>query len=97
MKDFLSSKKMMKALIIMILFLIIIATGFFIASIFHDNSDNDLQQVQNIYEEIFKGEETQNENIILTAVIEQEETRTFIDPVKQLEHEKREKEWDLEI
>ena len=27
----------------------------------------------------------------------QEETRTFIDPVKQLEHEEREKEWDLEI
>ena len=26
----------------------------------------------------------------------QEETRTFIDPVKQLEHEEREKEWDLE-
>ena len=27
----------------------------------------------------------------------QEETRTFIDPVKQLEHEEREKEWDLEL
>ena len=27
----------------------------------------------------------------------QEETRTFIDPVKHLEHEEREKEWDLEI
>ncbi len=27
----------------------------------------------------------------------QEETCTFIDPVKQLEHEEREKEWDLEI
>lgn len=27
----------------------------------------------------------------------QEETRTFIDPVIQLEHEEREKEWDLEI
>lgn len=27
----------------------------------------------------------------------QEETHTFIDPVKQLEHEKREKEWDLEL
>lgn len=26
----------------------------------------------------------------------QEETRTFIDPVKQLEHEEREKEWFLE-
>ena len=26
----------------------------------------------------------------------QEETHTFIDPVKQLEHEDREKEWDLE-
>ena len=26
----------------------------------------------------------------------QEETRTFIDPVKQLEHEEKEKEWDLE-
>ena len=26
----------------------------------------------------------------------QEETHTFIDPVKQLEHEEREKEWDLE-
>ena len=26
----------------------------------------------------------------------QEETRTFIDPVKQLEHEEREREWDLE-
>ena len=26
----------------------------------------------------------------------QEETRTFIDPVKQLKHEEREKEWDLE-
>ena len=26
----------------------------------------------------------------------QEETRTFIDPVKQLEHEEREKEWGLE-
>lgn len=73
MKNFLSSKKMIKVLIIMILFLIIIAIGFFIFSIFHDSSDNDLQQVQNIYEEIFKSEETQNENIILTAVIKQEE------------------------
>ena len=27
----------------------------------------------------------------------QEETHTFIDPVKQIEHEEREKEWDLEI
>ena len=27
----------------------------------------------------------------------QEETRTFIDPVKQLEHEESEKEWDLEL
>ena len=27
----------------------------------------------------------------------QEETRTFIDPVKQLDHEEREKEWDLEL
>ena len=27
----------------------------------------------------------------------QEETSTFIDPVKQLEHEKSEKEWDLEL
>ena len=27
----------------------------------------------------------------------QEETRTFIDPVKQLEHEEREKELDLEL
>ncbi len=27
----------------------------------------------------------------------QEETCTFIDPVKQLEHEEREKEWDLEM
>ena len=27
----------------------------------------------------------------------QEETRAFIDPVKQLEHEEREKEWDLEL
>ena len=27
----------------------------------------------------------------------QEETQTFIDPVKQLEHEEREKEWDLEL
>lgn len=27
----------------------------------------------------------------------QEETRTFIDPVKQLEHEEREKKWDLEL
>ena len=27
----------------------------------------------------------------------QEETRTFIDPVKQLEHEEKEKKWDLEI
>ena len=27
----------------------------------------------------------------------QEETRTFIDPVKQLQHEEKEKEWDLEI
>ena len=26
----------------------------------------------------------------------QEETHTFIDPIKQLEHEEREKEWDLE-
>ena len=26
----------------------------------------------------------------------QEENHTFIDPVKQLEHEEREKEWDLE-
>ena len=26
----------------------------------------------------------------------QEETHTFIDPVKQLKHEEREKEWDLE-
>ena len=27
----------------------------------------------------------------------QEETHTFIDPVKQIENEEREKEWDLEI
>ena len=27
----------------------------------------------------------------------EKETRTFIDPVKQLNHEKREKEWDLEL
>ncbi len=27
----------------------------------------------------------------------QEETRTFIDPVKQLEHKEIEKEWDLEL
>ena len=27
----------------------------------------------------------------------QEETHTFIDPVKQLEYEKKEKEWDLEL
>ena len=27
----------------------------------------------------------------------EEETRTFIDPQKQLEHEEREKDWDLEI
>ena len=27
----------------------------------------------------------------------EEETHTFINPVKQLEHEEREKEWDLEI
>ena len=26
----------------------------------------------------------------------EEETRTFIDPIKQIEHEEREKEWDLE-
>ncbi len=26
----------------------------------------------------------------------EEETRTFIDPKKQLEHEEREKDWDLE-
>ena len=27
----------------------------------------------------------------------EKETRTFIDPVKQLKHEEREKEWDLEL
>ena len=27
----------------------------------------------------------------------EEETRSFIDPVKQIQHEEREKEWDLEI
>ena len=27
----------------------------------------------------------------------QEETRTFIDPIKQLEHEEREKEWEYEL
>ena len=26
----------------------------------------------------------------------QKETNTFIDPVKQIKHEEREKEWDLE-
>jgi hypothetical protein len=27
----------------------------------------------------------------------QEETNTYLDPEKQVKHEKREKEWDLEL
>ncbi len=45
---------------------------------------------EKILEEILKPKDELIKNF-------QEETRTFIDPVKQLEHEERKKEWDLEI
>ena len=48
-------------------------------------------------EEGFEAYVFTNANILTGTNYDCDDTNTFIDPVKKLKHEEREKEWDLEM